>query len=223
MNIKIKSALIVIVTLMIGILIGAMINRAFLQRRIKRAFEMRKPPMFIQSYLKTIAPDPDQRKLIEEILEKNAGRVDEIRDEFRAELEASMDTMREELELILTPEQMERLTRRQPGMTPFEGRTGFRDIGRELDFLKEELDLSEDQAGRVRAVLEELRKERMGFRRIGRDRREGRESFQEMRKMFEDREKKKDESILDILTPDQKKIYKELRNRFPGRPSGRRH
>ncbi len=52
MNIKIKTALIIIVTLGIGIVIGALLNRTFTQNRIRNIISTRSPNHFIPLYKK---------------------------------------------------------------------------------------------------------------------------------------------------------------------------
>jgi len=118
MNIKVKITLIIIITLALGIVIGAMLNRALLQHRINRAFSWRSPEFMINNFIDIIEPDQEQRKLIREILNKNAERMMELRENHRKELQESFESLQKELDLILTPEQKRRLLRRLPG--PFQ-------------------------------------------------------------------------------------------------------
>lgn len=204
MNIKAKTTLIIIITLAIGIVIGAMLNRALSQNRIRRILSRRNPPMFISFYERIIEPDDSQRELIRKILDKYAKRFSEIRTNFGEELESSIESMRAELDPILTPEQKERLKKGFPGRPPFpDRRPRRRDITEELATLKNQLNLSEDQASKIKNVLEELmsqaeiRREKEGFR--------GMQIIREL-------EEKKDKAIKDILTEDQKKMYEKMKN-----------
>lgn len=114
MNIKVKTTLIIIITLLIGILIGALLNRVLLQHRIKRAFLMQTPGFFITLYEDIIEPDSEQSKLIREILDKHVKRMSEIRKNFRKDLQSELESLRKELDPTLTPEQKKRLQNRLP-------------------------------------------------------------------------------------------------------------
>ncbi|MFQ6038445.1 MAG: hypothetical protein ACE5LV_07495 [Candidatus Aminicenantales bacterium] len=111
MNIKIKTALIILVTLIIGIVIGAMLHRALLHRRINRAFVILNPNRFLIASERVIQPNPAQKKRIQEILEDHAERVEKIRRAFLKDMQASFEAMRQELDQELTPEQKRRLER----------------------------------------------------------------------------------------------------------------
>ena len=123
MNIKVKTALIIIITLVMGIVIGAMLNRALLQRRINRAFSWRLPDFMITHIERIIEPDQEQRKRLREVLRKHAERMMEIRENHRIELQESFESLQKEMDLILTPEQKKRLLRRLPG--PLQRFRGF--------------------------------------------------------------------------------------------------
>lgn len=125
MNTKVKIALIIIVTLVIGIVLGAMLNRALMRHRILRAFADRNPRGMISFIERSIRPDPDQREQIREILEKHRIRAQEIRDRFMEEMQAEFESLEAELDPILTPDQKERLKRHFRG--PGRGRRLFPD------------------------------------------------------------------------------------------------
>jgi len=124
MNIKIKTVLIIIVTLGIGIVIGALLNRTFTQNRIRNIISTRNPNHFIPLYKKIINPDPKQHKAIMEILNKHSSRMLEMRSNFLSEMLNEEKSMRTELDSILTPEQKKRLKNR------FIGRPSFRNLRR---------------------------------------------------------------------------------------------
>lgn len=115
MNIKVKTALIIIITLVMGIIIGAMLNRALLQRRINRAFSWRLPDFMIASIERIVEPDQEQRKRLREVLKKHAERMREIRETSRKDMQEAYESLRKDIEPILTPEQKRRLQRRLPG------------------------------------------------------------------------------------------------------------
>lgn len=114
MNLKVKTAFIIIITLALGIVIGAMLNRALLQNRIRRAFSMQRPGFFVPIYENIIDPDSNQSKLIREILDKHARRMSEVRESYRKEMQSAFESMRKEMDPILTREQKKRLENRLP-------------------------------------------------------------------------------------------------------------
>ena len=216
MNLKVKITFLIIITLIIGIVIGAMINRAVSQNRIKRILERRNPPIFISFYERIIGPEAEQRESVREILDKYAQRFSEIRIDFQEELESSFESMRAELDPLLTPEQKERLERgfpRPPRFFPQPLR--IRDANQELAMLKERLGLSEDQASQIKIILEDFREQAIKMREE-RGRPLGR--FEIMKEL----EEKKDQLIEKILTDDQKKKYDEIKKERQKRFKGQR-
>lgn len=209
MNIKLKMTFIIIIILAFGIITGAMLNRAISQNRIRSILSKRRPEVFVPVYEKILEPDTAQSKLVRDILNKHAKRISKIHENFRKELESSFESMKAELDPILTPEQKKQLERRVPPPPPpfpsFLNRNLEKiDIDEELSALKERLGLSKDQASQVKRILEELRdqaemmrKERVNFR--GRWR-----VIKEL--------EKKEKAIENILTDEQKKLYEQMKN-----------
>lgn len=109
MNIKVKTTLVIIITLIIGIVLGAMLNRAFVHQRIKRAFDAVNPNRFMMILERAIGPNPDQRKLVKEILQKHAKDISDLRKNLRDGMQSSIQSLQKELDSVLTPEQKERL------------------------------------------------------------------------------------------------------------------
>lgn len=115
MNTRVKIALIIIVTLAIGIVLGAMLNRALMRYRIHKAFADRNPLGMVSLIERNIRPTPDQREQIREILEKHRKKTAEMREKYMMEMQAELESLEAELDPILTPEQKERLMRRFRG------------------------------------------------------------------------------------------------------------
>ena len=113
MKTKIKTTLIItitlVITLAIGIIIGAMLNRALVQNRIRRAYAMVNPDRFITTFERTIQPTPDQRKQVREIIQEHAMSISEIREDFHKKMISSFESMRKQLDAVLTPAQKKRL------------------------------------------------------------------------------------------------------------------
>lgn len=120
MNMKVKTTLIIIITLILGIILGAMLNRAFVHLRIQRAFDAVNPNRFAMILEEVIDPTPKQKKQIREILKKHANTVSELRKNLDEGIASSFMTLQKELDSVLTPEQKERLEktvrRRRPWM-----------------------------------------------------------------------------------------------------------
>ena len=97
MRIERRSALILLATLLIGALFGALITGALEQRRISRVAEMRERG-FVMHLERIIQPrDEAQREAIRAVLEVAAQRNQEIMRGAREQLEDQLRQMREEL------------------------------------------------------------------------------------------------------------------------------
>jgi Spy/CpxP family protein refolding chaperone len=207
MNIKLKTSLIIIFTLVVGIVIGALLNRALMQNRVQRVLSMRRPNVFTHSYLEIIKPNPDQTKQIREILERNGQVMEEIRSKSREDLESAMSAMMTELKSVLTPEQIRQLQDRSSrGRMPF-GRPFPED---ELTFLSSELELTAEQRSKLSKILEEFRMQPPNKMIPGRS--------EEMMPRYREKMGEREEAIRKILTDKQKVKYDELRSEHRRRP-----
>jgi len=118
MNVKVKTALIILITLIIGIFLGAMLNRALLRYKIRKTFSMHQPDRLAFFIEEMIQPAPDQRAQICVIVEKHAGRMEEMRQKFFTEMQVERESFLKELNPLLTPEQKERLRKGPRGFFP---------------------------------------------------------------------------------------------------------
>ena len=118
-----KSVLILFATLLIGMVIGSLVTGALNNRRLDRLVEMRSGRGMAYFLEEVVRPEsPEQREQIRAVLEAAGTR-------FAVEMEGSSDRMRQladsvraELEPLLTPEQRERLDERMRitrGRMPF--------------------------------------------------------------------------------------------------------
>jgi hypothetical protein len=204
MNLKIKITIIIVLTFIIGIFVGALLNRTLVHSRIKRILERRNPPHFISFYENIIAPDEDQRKQIKKILENHSQNLSEIHFEYRDELASAFQTMREDLHNILTEEQKIRLQRGAPFHPQRPGRFLWGiDIEKELSMLREKLSLTDKQVDQIKIILENIRQQARGKRGV---RRWGR-----MDRTLDQIVSEKDKAIEDVLTEEQKKIYNQMK------------
>lgn len=110
MNLQIKPTLIIIGTLLIGIVLGALLSGTLAERRHQRIRSMMRPPRFSEQLIEIIRPqDSEQRDAIAAILENSAWRIDDMMRESRAEIHATVDSMALKLKPLLTAEQNARL------------------------------------------------------------------------------------------------------------------
>ncbi len=119
MNIRLKTTLIIIATLIIGIIFGALLSRAYLHHRIRRAFTMVNPNRFMTFFEQTISPTPEQREQIRKIIQKHTKTVSELQKNLRDGMDSSFESLRKELDSVLTPEQKERLEKMMRGRRPW--------------------------------------------------------------------------------------------------------
>jgi ABC-type cobalt transport system substrate-binding protein len=128
MKIHTKSALILLATLALGMLLGALLGGALLQRRMHPAPGMRMARHFADHFEAVVRPEESQRDTVRAILDGYAGRFEELYYRHHGEVEALIDSMRADMHGILTEEQMERL-RAHAEMAPH--RRGGPPFGRE--------------------------------------------------------------------------------------------
>lgn len=144
MNVRLKMTFMIIITLALGIIIGAMLNRTLMQNRIRNMLSWRNPGHFVTLFEKIIEPDSKQSKLIREALDKHAKRISKIRKNFHKKSKSEFEAMKKEIDSILTPEQKkrleERLSRRFPRRRMFPDKRGPWWDKRKRDPQKEERD-----------------------------------------------------------------------------------
>lgn len=109
MRIETKSAVILLATLLLGILIGGLAAGAIAQRRASRVAELRERG-FAMQLERIIEPRDDaQREAIQAVLSAAAERNRETMESAREEIRGSLEEMREALEPLLDEDQRERL------------------------------------------------------------------------------------------------------------------
>ncbi len=126
MNAKTKSIAIIIGTLLVGIIIGSLATGAIFSNRVSEFQALRMENGLTRFLEQIIEPtDEAQQAKIREVLDNTAAKQMGIRKSIADEHRAVFEEMREELSLILTPEQktklrawMERDRRGRPGFPP---------------------------------------------------------------------------------------------------------
>lgn len=110
MDNKVKSRLILLVTLLIGVILGMVLQSFIMKWHFeKRVNRLRTARGFTERFERIIQPTDEQRPEVERILENHFQHIQKrMRKPFQ-ELQAQLDTLEMELSKVLTPEQMERL------------------------------------------------------------------------------------------------------------------
>jgi hypothetical protein len=217
MNVKWKIGFHIVITLIIGIVIGALLNRALVHRWIREALAMRGAGLRVPGAERMLNPaSPEQEAKIQAILDKHARRMSEIHERYGKELEAAFKALKAEIDPVLTPEQRAQFAKAIPGPPPQFGRPGRFPGGPpfagepRLAVLKTELGLSEDQAAKVKSILDDFENQM----RESRERGGPPEDFEARRELLQ----KKDAEIEKILTEEQKEKYRRLESREFQRP-----
>lgn len=105
-----RSIAIVVMTLMVGMILGGVIVGALSMHRVREMRDIGRPGGFVAHMEELIAPaDSAQRRAIRPLLERTDQRNRAIVDGARHQMEMAFDTMITELAPHLTPAQMERL------------------------------------------------------------------------------------------------------------------
>lgn len=124
MNVRTKTSLIILITFVIGLLLGILLDRTLMRYDFqKRIAQFRHPGGFIHMLERAIEPEAAQRDTLEKILAKYSERFFETATQSRTEMAAIMDSLRSELEPILTEEQKARIEQMRKR---FESRKPFR-------------------------------------------------------------------------------------------------
>ena len=108
MTTRIKSTLLLSLTLVIGMVLGAVINAYVAKRRFEHVGYLRSERGFTKHIEDAIEPrDEAQRNAVHAILERSATRMCEHMQVSAAEGKQIMDSTRAELARVLTPEQLQ--------------------------------------------------------------------------------------------------------------------
>lgn len=107
-----KTVLIIVGTLVIGIVIGALGSGFVVHRFAGRMAEARHRDMFVERMVELIDPTPDQEPRVRDILTRHAEKFSVLADGFHEDASALLDSLRSELDPVLTDEQKARLEER---------------------------------------------------------------------------------------------------------------
>jgi len=120
MNNKVKSTLILVTTLVIGMILGSVLTLALTKNRIyNRLADLRTEPGFVRHLERMIDPDAGQREKVHEILIDHFERMHRVGREMRMQFKVMNDSLFQDLEKVLRPEQIEQLKDRMERMKRF--------------------------------------------------------------------------------------------------------
>lgn len=209
MSTKSKSVLILLGVLTIGIAIGVLASGTLRQQRESR-FSRMPPDQRLFSFMdRIIQPTPEQRQTFDRILETRSEQLREVHETHQNQVIALYDSLRSDLQSILTEEQRIR----------FEDqivRGSHRIAESRIAHLTEALKLDKAQQERIKAIMADFR--RMPPRPNGR---RARRSWDDRRQAFSQGLQKMDSEIEAVLTPEQIEKFRAMRmSRRPsfGRP-----
>jgi len=125
MKIETKTYVIIVLTLVIGMIIGALITGAVVHHRVRRFMNLGHPEHLAVRIEELIGPDESQREMVHKILMKHSERFLSVHSQFESEMLALRDSLKKDLDPILTEEQKKRLKRQPKPPRPFrEGKPG---------------------------------------------------------------------------------------------------
>ena len=106
---KIKPVLLIIITLVIGFVLGMLTSAQLRFHRLKPVRVYFSDDRFREGFYKTIQPGEKQKEEIDQILDKYARINGETQTKFRREMDSILRSLRKELDSKLTKEQLARV------------------------------------------------------------------------------------------------------------------
>ena len=210
MTTKTKSTFILLGVLAIGVTIGALASGTLRNQRAHRFERMPPHERFFSFVESVILPSDEQRDDLERIMETRSEQLRELHETHQTGVIAIFDSLRSDLQNILTDEQKKRF---EEQIIKGSHKIAESRIGR----LTEVLDLNDEQQKSIKEILAKFkhlpRPERMGSR----------GEWEEQRRMHMNRLQEMHGEIAAVLTPEQKEKFGELkggrmRRPFDGRP-----
>jgi hypothetical protein len=125
MNVKMKTTILLVASLIIGavigLLVGPLLHKSMLEKRFAN---FREPDRFIEKMYDIVNADESQKEKIKEILSAHHKRMLD----FHAQIKIQMDSLHNDMKSVLTSEQMEKLERILKARAPLHGEQR-KDIG----------------------------------------------------------------------------------------------
>ena len=113
MTARTKSILLLLATLLIGMVLGALVNARLAEQRLERLAFLRTSRGFVRFWEEAVEPqDEAQREAIEAVLQQAGRRLAEHMRTSQGEMQNIIDSTKTRLDALLTPAQRERLEQR---------------------------------------------------------------------------------------------------------------
>jgi hypothetical protein len=106
---KAKPVIIIVITLLIGLVLGMLTSAQIRYHRLKPVRLFFSEERFRKGFYEVIQPGEKQKESIDQLLSKYAGVNSGIQNEFRKKMDSTMKEFWKELEPILTKDQLGRL------------------------------------------------------------------------------------------------------------------
>ncbi len=119
---RMKSGLVIVATLVLGFLLGVMVDSSLHRRRFERLRELHRRGGIASVIKRRARPTPEQREELKAIWRHFNPRFRELRERHHYQMRDLLDSLHTELKQVLTPEQVRRLrrARRKCGNRPWE-------------------------------------------------------------------------------------------------------
>jgi hypothetical protein len=111
MSTRSQTTIIVVSTLVIGILIGLFLLGPVLHRHLRPPHPARHRGSFVEGLERLLDPEPEQVEGIRKVLSEHGDGFEDISSRYHSEISAMMDSLRKDLDPLLTDEQRARLDR----------------------------------------------------------------------------------------------------------------
>jgi hypothetical protein len=128
MTIRTKSLLILVAAFLLGSIVGYLVN-GMVVRQVRERWPDRRHMLFMRFYHRILDPSPEQKTVIDSILQEYGVKMARRGVEFRRGMKALADSLNQDIMPVLTPEQQkileshfERLERLGPPGKPLPGR-----------------------------------------------------------------------------------------------------
>ena len=112
MNLQMKTASILLATLIIGMVCGALALSVFARHRLQQPPQITRE-RFVERWIKMVQPEEEQIRQIREVVGGHEPRFRENFMRHRQEMDALVDSLHQDLEPILTEKQRERVIRKR--------------------------------------------------------------------------------------------------------------
>lgn len=113
MKIETKTSFILLITLLIGMAIGFLLNMVFLSRKVDQFRNLHQTRGFIHLFEGLIEPTESQHDTLQQVLKTYYQRFHDLRMQHIDELRTLIDSLQTDLMPILTEEQKRRLNKKR--------------------------------------------------------------------------------------------------------------